>query len=136
LDFGFTCSGLDLNQPMLDLAQQRCPEASFSLQDMNSFNVSAPQDLITCFLYSLHYSCNINNLKTCLQQVHHALSPSGFFCFNAVDKNKIDNHSAVTYTTTLHISQLPFTSNLYYNGASDTQALQLRIEKISSLYHD
>jgi len=136
LDFGFTCSGLDLNQPMLDLAQQRCPEASFSLQDMNSFNVSAPQDLITCFLYSLHYSGNINNLKTCLQQVHHALAPSGVFCFNAVDKNKIDNHSAVTHTATHQNSQLTFTSNWYYSGAGDTQALQLRIEKSSSLHHE
>ncbi len=39
LDAGFTSSGLDINQPMLDIAAQRCPEAHFSLQDMNSFEV-------------------------------------------------------------------------------------------------
>ncbi len=30
LDFGYQSSGLDINQPMLDIATIRCPEAQFS----------------------------------------------------------------------------------------------------------
>ena len=59
LDLGYQSAGLDLNQPMLELAQQRCPEADFSCQNMCEFSVSQPVDLITCFLYSLHYSQTI-----------------------------------------------------------------------------
>lgn len=63
IDFGYASSGLDINQPMLDIAATRCPEAQFTLQDMGSFEVSAPLDLITCFLYSIHYNAGIEKLK-------------------------------------------------------------------------
>ena len=46
LDAGFQTSGLDINQPMLDLALQRCPEATFSQQEMCGFRVSQPLDLL------------------------------------------------------------------------------------------
>lgn len=55
LDAGYSSSGLDINQPMLDRAAQRCPEARFARQDMCGFQVDEPLDLITCFLYSIHY---------------------------------------------------------------------------------
>ncbi|HSP30850.1 MAG TPA: methyltransferase domain-containing protein, partial [Halomonas sp.] len=32
IDFGYASSGLDINQPMLDIAATRCPEAHFTLQ--------------------------------------------------------------------------------------------------------
>ncbi|BBI62567.1 hypothetical protein HSBAA_38730 [Vreelandella sulfidaeris] len=49
IDSGYASSGLDINQPMLDIAAKRCPEALFTLQDMSTFDVSEPLDLITCF---------------------------------------------------------------------------------------
>lgn len=49
IDAGYASSGLDINQPMLDLAAIRCPEAQFSQQDMCAFNVAERLDLITCF---------------------------------------------------------------------------------------
>ncbi len=49
IDFGYASGGLDINQPMLDIAASRCPEAQFTLQDMSTFDVSEPLDLITCF---------------------------------------------------------------------------------------
>ena len=61
-DFGYQSNGLDIHQPMLDLAKKRCPEAQFSLQNMSDFNVTEPLDLITCFLYSIHY--NVSALKS------------------------------------------------------------------------
>ncbi|MGO3159207.1 MAG: class I SAM-dependent DNA methyltransferase, partial [Halomonadaceae bacterium] len=85
IDAGYASSGLDINQPMLDIAAVRCPEAYFSRQDMSTLEVSEPQDLITCFLYSIHYNAGIDKLKACLSKVHRALKPGGIFCFNAVD---------------------------------------------------
>lgn len=90
IDSGFQSRGLDINQPMLDLAQIRCPEAEFILGDMGNFNIEQPLDLITCFLYSIHYNDGIEKLMQCITSVHNALGKDGMFCFNTVGKSKID----------------------------------------------
>jgi len=72
LDKGYQSQGLDLNQPMLDKAKVRCPEADFSLQNMCSFEVDQPVDLITCFLYSLHYCGDLEPLSLCIEAVNNA----------------------------------------------------------------
>jgi len=140
LDFGFQSSGLDINQPMLDLAQQRCPEAAFSLQDMSAFNVEQPVDLITCFLYSIHYNDGIEKLKACIASAHAALNNGGVFCFNVVDKNKIDNNASVTHTAKQASDLFTFSSGWNYCGDGEKQLLKLRIEKTAAnetqIWHD
>ncbi len=132
LDAGYQSSGLDLNQPMLDKAQQRCPEASFTLQNMCDFTLAEPVDLITCFLYSIHYSASINNLKACIASVVAALKPGGVFCFNAVDKNKIDNSSYVRHCAVVEDSHFVFESGWNYSGTGEKQTLNLSIEKTTT----
>lgn len=129
LDLGYQSSGLDLNQPMLDLAKQRCPQASFSCQNMCDFTVETQVDLITCFLYSLHYSQTIAGLTAAIQQAHLALNTGGIFCFNAVDKSKIDNQSVVSHQARQANSTFMFSSGWFYPGSGEQQQLRLRIEK-------
>ncbi|RYZ84296.1 MAG: class I SAM-dependent methyltransferase, partial [Moraxellaceae bacterium] len=86
IDFGYHARGLDINQPMLDIAQIRCPEAQFIHHDMSNFRLVEQLDLISCFLYSIHYNNGITKLKECIASVYTALKPGGIFCFNAVDK--------------------------------------------------
>lgn len=129
IDFGYTASGVDINQPMLDIAQARCPEAQFMQQDMGNLNMVAQMDLISCFLYSIHYNQSINLLMDCIASVHSALKPGGVFCFNAVDKSTIDNRAGIKHSLTYDNSDFSFQSNWYYCGAGEQQALQLRIEK-------
>lgn len=140
LDAGYVSSGLDINQPMLDRAAQRCPEARFARQDMCDFQVDEPLDLITCFLYSIHYSASIERLKACIVSVHEALAPGGVFCFNAVDKQRIDNASFVSHCAQHADGQLRFSSGWYYRGEGEQQALRLRIERTvaeqSEVWHD
>ncbi|QRY77221.1 class I SAM-dependent methyltransferase [Pseudomonas sp. PDNC002] len=129
LDFGYRSAGLDINQPMLDIAQSRCPEAQFSRQDMADFRVAEPLDLITCFLYSIHYNAGIEPLRRCLDSVHGALAENGVFCFNTVDKGQIDNRSFVRHAVEHEGSRFTFGSGWYYSGAGERQALRLSIEK-------
>jgi SAM-dependent methyltransferase len=129
IDFGYQASGLDINQPMLDLAQARCPEALFMQQDMSTFKVSKPMDLISCFLYSIHYNADIAKLKKCILSVHAALKPGGVFCFNAVDKNTIDNRAGIKHSLIHNNSYFTFQSSWSYCGEGDQQKLQLCIEK-------
>lgn len=132
IDFGYHVSGLDINQPMLDIAQARCPEADFIQQDMNSFKVKEQPDLITCFLYSIHYNADINKLNECIACVHAALKPGGIFCFNAVDKNYIDNREGIKHGLQHDDSRFTFQSSWHYCGQGDKQELQLCIEKITN----
>ena len=132
LDFGYRSSGLDINQPMLDLAKARCPEALFSLQDMSDFKVDEPADLITCFLYSIHYNNGIDKLMACLASVYRSLKRGGVFCFNAVDKNKIDSNIVITHTVKQEESLFTFSSGWSYSGDGESQSLKLRIEKVTA----
>jgi ubiquinone/menaquinone biosynthesis C-methylase UbiE len=132
IDFSYQSNGLDLNQPMLDLATVRCPEAQFSLQNMSDFNVTEPLDLITCFLYSIHYNDGIEKLKECIKSVHRALKADGVFCFNVVDKNKINNNSFAKHSAKQENNLFTFRSGWNYCGHGERQSLQLCIEKTTA----
>jgi SAM-dependent methyltransferase len=132
IDFGYTSHGLDINQPMLDIATLRCPEAQFHLLDMSTFTVEEPVDLMTCFLYSIHYNDGIEKLSSCVASVHRALTTGGVFCFNAVDKNKIDNHSFIKHTVQQDNHSFTFQSGWHYCGGGNKQSLHLGIEKTNS----
>lgn len=129
IDFGYRASGLDIHQPMLDIAQQRNPEAHFFQGDMSRFEVAAPFDLITCFLYSIHYNQSIDKLTECIATVHAALSSGGVFCFNAVDKTTIGNTDGVRHSIEHDGSQFVFNSSWQFDGHGERQQLLVRIEK-------
>lgn len=129
IDFGYNASGVDINQPMLDIAQQRCPEARFFQQDMSALQVESQLDLISCFLYSIHYNQSIAKLEECIANVHAALKPGGVFCFNSVDKNLIDNRPGIKRNVRHGNSDFCFQSNWFYPGNGEQQQLQLCIEK-------
>ncbi len=140
IDCGYQSGGLDINRPMLDRAAIRCPEAQFSLQDMCDFKVAKPLDLITCFLYSIHYSAGLERLQACILSVHTALNAGGVFCFNAVDKHKIDNALFVSHSDEHEGSRFTFSSAWRYRGAGEKQSLKLSIEKTTAertqVWHD
>lgn len=129
IDLGYQCSGLDINQPMLDMAMRRCPEAQFNLQDMTAFYLEQPVDLITCFLYSIHYSACIERLKSCIASVHRALNDGGIFCFNSVDKHRIDNRLSIKHFAEFEGHHFAFESGWHYSGQGEKQSLNLSIAK-------
>ena len=132
LDAGYVCSGLDIHGPMLDLARLRCPEAQFLQGDMAALEAGSAYDLITCFLYSLHYNPTRLQLERCVAGVHRALSPQGVFCFNLVDCTRIDNRLFVQHGVEHEGSQLHFRSGWHYPGAGEGQSLRLQIDKTTA----
>lgn len=132
IHFGYDSSGLDINQPMLDLAHARCPSASFAVGDMCDFTAEQPYDLITCFLYSIHYSGSTEQLLRCFAKVHDALAEGGVFCFNVVDKEKISNALSQRHFAESAGSQFSFQSGWFYGSSGDRQTLQLRIDKTTA----
>lgn len=132
LGYGFSCTGLDIHQSMLALAQARCERGQWLLQDMCSFEVAAPLDLITCFLYSVHYAGTLARLQACLDSVYRALNPGGLFCFNAVDKERINNASFTQHSLQWQGSELTFRSGWHYPGQGEQQSLRLGISRRST----
>lgn len=133
IDNGYQSQGLDINQPMLDIAKLHCPEAEFRLQDMCDFKVDEKLDLITCFLYSIHYSDGIEKLKQCIASAHQALNIGGVFCFNVVEKSMIVNNSFAQYQLEHENSQFTFSSGWDYCGEGERQSLKVSIEKTTDL---
>ncbi len=132
LDFGYEPSGLDIHAPMLHIARGRNPQAHFFQGDMSSFAVAEPFDLITVFLYSIHYNQSVAKLVACISSVYAALSVGGVFCFNAVDKSAITNKGGVRHAVVHEGSKFVFSSSWYYSGCGDEQQLRVRIEKTTA----
>lgn len=132
LAYGFRGTGLDNSQAMLNLARARCPEAQFELQDMAALAHQEAFDLITCFLYSLHYSHPTASLQQTLTRVWHALRRGGVFICNAVDAAGIRNDSGVIAELEEEDSLLRFQSAWHYRGTGDVLDLHLSISRDSS----
>lgn len=129
---GFTVSGLDNSVQMLELAQRRCPDAQLLLCDLAAFNKRSAFDLITCFLYSIHYSHPLSSLMQTLERAWLALKPGGVFIFNAVDAAGIHNDNRTVTQLTDGDSKFTFQSAWHYRGTGEVLDLLLTISRESS----
>jgi hypothetical protein len=96
---------------------------------MCDYTTAEPYDLITCFLYSIHYSGDLKSLKNCIESTHKALKTGGVFCFNSVDKNHIDNNLSTKHSVDYENSVFSFGSSWFYRGEGEKQTLKLSIDK-------
>jgi SAM-dependent methyltransferase len=129
LQHGFTGTGLDNSAAMLALAQARCPTARFELKDMAALKHEDAFDLVTCFLYSLHYSYPAASLRQTLRGVWRALRPGGVFLFNAVDAHGIRNDDGIVTELQDGAALLRFQSAWHYSGTGEALDLNLRISR-------
>lgn len=128
---GFIPHGLDNSPAMLALAARRCPSARLSLCDLAEFDHRNRFDLITCFLYSLHYSHPTNAVRQTLQRSFAALKAGGVLLFNAVDARGIQNDAGVTTYLQQGDSKLSFQSAWHYRGEGEVLDLNLMISRES-----
>ena len=127
--YGFQATGLDNSADMLQQAALRCPHAALILSDMSAFQAPEPYDLISCFLYSIHYSHPVSSLKQTLQRVYDALRPGGVFVFNTVDIRGITGRHFVTTRVRTDQTLLSFSSGWTYAGQGEAMLLQLSISE-------
>lgn len=125
---GFSVTGLDNSQHMLDATALRCPSAALMLCDLASFDVSAGFDLISCFFYSIHYSHPIAALTETLRRAFSALKSGGVFIFDMVDKSGIRERDVVTHLEQEQ-AQFTFRSGWRYNGNGESMELQVAIRR-------
>lgn len=129
---GFVPTGLDNSPAMLAQAQARCPMALLLLCDLAEFDQVAGYDLISCFLYSIHYSHPLSQFAETLKRAWHALKPGGVFVFNTVDaRGARDEHKVVTRVHAADAT-LTFTSGWHYRGQGEVLDLRLSIYRESA----
>lgn len=126
---GFTATGIDNSVAMLKLAALRCPTATLQLCDLAEFGQVAEFDLLTCFLYSLHYSHPLSALAQTLQRAWQALKPGGVFIFNAVDARGISNAAGIVTQLIDGAAKLSFRSGWYYRGEGEVLDLRLTLTR-------
>ena len=131
-DYGFVPHGLDNSSEMLALAAARCPAAQLQLCDLAAFRQQAAFDLITCFLYSIHYSHPLAALRQTLACSFAALKPGGVLLFNAVDARGIKNDAGITTYLDRGDEQLRFSSAWSYRGEGEVLDLRLDISRRSA----
>lgn len=129
---GFVPHGLDNSSAMLEQAALRCPEARLQLCDLAEFAQQNSFDLISCFLYSIHYSHPASRVEQTLRRCHAALKPGGVLLFNAVDARGIQNDEGVTTYLEQADEQLSFKSGWHYQGEGEVLDLQLTITRTSA----
>jgi len=125
--YGYQLNGLDLNPEMLRQAALKVPTARLIEADMAALEPSQSYDLITCFLYSIHYSYPVSALKQTLLGVWHALQPGGVFMFNAVNAMGAMHTRPVSSEVRTGDELLTFYSVWQYVGIGETLDLRLRI---------
>ena len=128
-DYGFEVSGLDNSQAMLDQALMRCPSAKLLRCDLAEFDNSSEFNLITCFLYSMHYSHPISSFTQTLKRTYEALVPGGIFIFDMVDKFGIRNISDLIDRVERDDEEMTFNSRWYYRGEGEVLDLFLDIQR-------
>lgn len=129
---GFEPSGLDNSPAMLALAAQRCPGAQLQLCDLAAFEHVETFDLVTCLLYSIHYSHPVMSLRQTLQRTWQALKPGGVFIFNTVDARGIRNDNGVITHCHEDGETLAFQSAWHYGGTGEVLDLSLVITRESA----
>ena len=128
-DYGFEVVGLDNSQAMLDQAQIRCPSAKLIYCDLAEFDNEEEFDLITCFLYSMHYSHPISSFTETLTRTYQALVTGGVFIFDMVDKFGIRNITDLIDKVDSKDEEMSFNSRWYYRGEGEVLDLFLDIER-------
>lgn len=125
---GFAVAGLDNSPQMLEATARRCPSAALMLCDLASFDEPGRFDLISCFLYSIHYSHPVAALTETIRRAFQALKPGGVFLFDLVDKHGIHHRDAVTRLERDN-ARFSFRSGWRHDNGSETMTLQVAIRR-------
>lgn len=146
---GWTVTGVDRSQAMLDIAQERARKQRAKLavlrEDMRAFALPEPVDLVTCWYNSLNYLLTEDDLAGTFRAVSGALGERGWFLFDvytlhgletewadrpwiAVDAEDCFVVSRTRYEPRSHRAEVTFTGFLRGDPPGDT-AQYVRFEE-------
>lgn len=69
--------GIDLNEELLEIARERCPEVMFHNKNMIDFNLNKKFDIAACFFSSIAYVKTVENLNKTIECMANHLVTNG-----------------------------------------------------------
>jgi ubiquinone/menaquinone biosynthesis C-methylase UbiE len=69
--------GIDINQDLLEIARQRCPEVPYHQGDMVNFKLQRTFDVVTCLFSAIGYVKTIENMYQTVANMTHHLRQGG-----------------------------------------------------------
>jgi ubiquinone/menaquinone biosynthesis C-methylase UbiE len=73
----FECTGVDLDDALLDVARRRCPAARFERADMTAFDLGRRFDVVTCLFSSIGYVGTVDRLDAAVASMARHVAPGG-----------------------------------------------------------
>jgi SAM-dependent methyltransferase len=73
----YAVEGLDLDEKVLALARQRCPDVVFHRADMIDFDLHRQYDVVACLFSSIAYAKTLPRLRRALASMHRHVGPGG-----------------------------------------------------------
>lgn len=73
----YEVEGLDLNEDLLGLARERCPDVPFHRADMQSFSLERRFDVVTCLFSSIAYVKSVPAMQRSVASMVRHLKPGG-----------------------------------------------------------
>ena len=73
----YDAEGLDINEELVEIAKERCPNTVFHIADISNFRLNKTYDVITCLFSSIAYVKTPEKLFDTLKYMSQHLNPEG-----------------------------------------------------------
>lgn len=77
LNESYRTEGLDINDGLLRVARERCPQTTFHLADMTGFDLGKTFDVVTCLFSAIGYVKTVEGLAKAAGCIARHVSPGG-----------------------------------------------------------
>lgn len=82
----YSCSGLDLSEDMLTIANEKLKNTKLFLGDMREFNTLEKYDVVFSFFDTVNHLKSLEELLDTLNSVENVLETGGIYIFDVVDR--------------------------------------------------
>jgi SAM-dependent methyltransferase len=90
----YEVTGLDLSQPMLDIAAAKVPSGLFVAGDMSTFELGKRYDVILCIFDSINHLLDFKDWEKTFERVSVHLATNGLFVFDVNTQAKLEARAA------------------------------------------
>ncbi len=82
-DLGYKCTGIDLNDTMLEVARSKYPRITFAAQDIRNLSLKQDFDVVLALYHVVNYLSTDEELFALIRKISEQLSPGGLFIFDS-----------------------------------------------------
>lgn len=82
-DLGYSCTGVDMNESMLEIARSKYPRIAFEKQDIRHLDIGENYDVVLALYHVVNYLSTDEELFELTKKLSERLNPGGLFIFDS-----------------------------------------------------